>query len=248
VVLFSVFAKSRLALGAITAAATFLGGGTAFANSSAATDIAAPLRAAQATRPATAGKTDEEFHKLFGAWQSYETTGTTALAAIGQAGARIGQAGGLSGSPVSVPSLMPVAFTRMSSGFGMREHPILGGERMHTGVDLAAPVGTPVHAAADGVVEMAKWYGGYGLFVELDHGGGIETRDGHMSQLNVADGQHVHRGDVIGYVGTTGRSTGPHLHYEVRLNGTAVNPLAYIHDQQTVSQLALNQAASNDSD
>ena len=126
--------------------------------------------------------------------------------------------------------MMPVESARaMSSGFGMRVHPVLGGRRAHKGIDLPAATGTPIRATADGVVEMADWFGGYGLYVQLEHGGSMETRYGHMSRIAVAAGQTVHKGDVIGYVGTTGRSTGPHLHYEVRVNGEAVNPVPYMH-------------------
>ena len=94
------------------------------------------------------------------------------------------------------------------------------------------PTGTPIRAAADGIVGRADWYSGYGLYVALEHGGNIETRYGHMSRLNVAAGQMVHKGDVIGYVGSTGRSTGPHLHYEVRIAGEAVNPVPYLQAGQ----------------
>ena len=122
------------------------------------------------------------------------------------------------------PSGMPVAAGAVTSGFGWRVHPVLGGLRAHSGVDLAAPYGTPIVATTDGVVGEADWRGGYGLFVAVEHGG-LETRYGHMSRLNVVAGQRVRKGDVIGYVGSTGRSTGPHLHYEVRVNGRAVDPL-----------------------
>ena len=106
----------------------------------------------------------------------------------------------------------------------MRVHPVLGGRRAHKGIDLAAATGTPIRASADGVVEKAEWFGGYGLFVQLDHGGAMETRYGHMSRVAVAEGQQVRKGDVIGYVGSTGRSTGPHLHYEVHVDNRPVNP------------------------
>jgi murein DD-endopeptidase MepM/ murein hydrolase activator NlpD len=125
---------------------------------------------------------------------------------------------------VALPSSMPVAARAMTSGFGYRRHPTLGGIRAHHGVDLAAPTGSPIVATSDGRVGKADWNGGYGLFVSLEHGGGVETRYGHMSRLNVVAGQKVRKGDVIGYVGSTGRSTGPHLHYEVRQDGRAVNP------------------------
>ena len=123
------------------------------------------------------------------------------------------------------PLGFPLSGARMSSGFGMRGHPILGGHRMHSGVDLAAATGTPVRATSSGVVSKAEWFGSYGLFVAVNHGGGLQTRYGHMSRLNVVEGQSVRKGEIIGFVGSTGRSTGPHLHYEVRLNGSAVNPL-----------------------
>ena len=116
----------------------------------------------------------------------------------------------------------------LTSGFGMRFHPVLGGRHQHKGIDLAQPVGSPVYATADGVVGRADWFSSYGLFISLEHGGNIETRYGHLSRLNVAAGQAVHKGDLIGYVGTTGRSTGPHLHYEVRIAGVAVNPVPYL--------------------
>lgn len=130
--------------------------------------------------------------------------------------------------PGSMPSLMPVAARAMTSGFGWRQHPVLGTWRAHSGVDLAAPFGTPIVATGDGVVNTADWQGGYGLLVALDHGKGLQTRYGHMSQLNVAQGQQIHKGDVIGYVGSTGLSTGPHLHYEIRLNGQAINPAVHL--------------------
>jgi len=135
---------------------------------------------------------------------------------------------GFAPQKVSIPSLVPVDGVKLTSDYGMRWHPVLGGRRQHKGVDLAAPIGTPIHAAADGMVERADWFSGYGLYVAIEHGGEIETRYGHMSRLNVAAGQMVHKGDIIGYVGTTGRSTGPHLHYEVRVAGEAVNPMPYL--------------------
>lgn len=128
--------------------------------------------------------------------------------------------------PFAMPAGMPVAARALTSGFGWRQHPVLGGLRAHAGVDLAAPAGSPIVATSAGVVSREGWYGGYGLLVALDHGGGVETRYGHMSRLNVVSGQRVRKGDVIGYVGSTGRSTGPHLHYEMRIDGQAVNPMS----------------------
>ena len=113
----------------------------------------------------------------------------------------------------------------MTSGFGYRRDPFGGGGEFHPGVDLAASAGSPVRATADGVVGRAGWNGGYGQMIALEQGNGVETRYGHMSQLAVVPGQQVRRGEVIGYVGSTGRSTGAHLHYEVRVNGRPVDPL-----------------------
>ena len=114
---------------------------------------------------------------------------------------------------------------RVSSGFGERFHPILGYERFHAGVDLAAGYGTPIVAAADGRVVSAGWRGGYGQEVAIAHNDGLQTLYGHMSRIAAHSGEMVRRGDVIGYVGSTGLSTGPHLHFEVLKNGRPVNPL-----------------------
>ncbi|HEX8526922.1 M23 family metallopeptidase [Allosphingosinicella sp.] len=112
----------------------------------------------------------------------------------------------------------------VSSGFGMRRHPILGYSRMHRGVDFAAGYGTPILAATDGRVAAAGWAGGYGRQVRLSHSGGLVTSYSHMSRFAVSPGQTVRQGQVIGYVGSTGLSTGPHLHYELYRNGTAIDP------------------------
>jgi murein DD-endopeptidase MepM/ murein hydrolase activator NlpD len=121
----------------------------------------------------------------------------------------------------------PIDGARLSSRFGMRRHPILGYNRMHRGVDFAAPSGTPIYAAGDGKVMVAKRNGGYGRYVQLRHTGEYSTAYAHMSQFakGIAPGRRVRQGQVIGYVGTTGRSTGPHLHYEVLRNGAQINPL-----------------------
>jgi len=112
----------------------------------------------------------------------------------------------------------------VSSNYGMRRHPILGYTRMHAGMDFRASYGTPVHAAADGVVQFAGRHGGHGNFVRLGHGGGLGTGYAHLSRIAVSSGGRVRRGQVIGYVGSTGLSTGPHLHYEMYRNGRTVNP------------------------
>lgn len=118
----------------------------------------------------------------------------------------------------------PVDGARLSSGFGMRLHPILGYSRLHKGIDFAASYGTPIMAAASGVVEAAFYHRGYGNFVRLKHSGGYGTGYAHMSRFTVRPGQRVEQGQVIGFVGSTGLSTGPHLHWEVWKNGAAINP------------------------
>ena len=122
---------------------------------------------------------------------------------------------------------MPIPYARLTSGFGARKHPVLGRMRMHKGVDYAASTGTPIMAAGDARVVSAGWQGGYGNAVVLDHGRGYTTLYGHMSRIGkIKRGQRIAQGTVIGYVGTTGMSTGPHLHYEFRVNGVHRNPLS----------------------
>lgn len=120
----------------------------------------------------------------------------------------------------------PVPGARLTSGFGMRVHPLLGYSKLHAGVDFGAPTGTPIHAAANGVVDIAGRHGTFGILVVLKHGTKYKTLYAHMSRLaaGVRSGATVNQGQVIGYIGTTGRSTGPHLHYEVRVNDKPVNP------------------------
>ncbi|MDQ7800882.1 MAG: peptidoglycan DD-metalloendopeptidase family protein [Armatimonadota bacterium] len=113
----------------------------------------------------------------------------------------------------------------ITSGFGLRRHPLFGIVRPHHGVDIAAPWGTPVRAAGGGTVVYAGWFGGYGKLVVVDHGGGVATLYGHLSSILVSLGQRVGEGDLVGRVGSTGYSTGPHLHFEIRVNGRPVDPL-----------------------
>lgn len=120
----------------------------------------------------------------------------------------------------------PVAAGRMTSGYGMRRHPILGYTRMHAGIDFGAPWGAPIFAVSDGFVSYAGRHGGHGNYVRLDHGGGLGTGYAHMSRIAVSPGMRVRAGQVIGYVGSSGLSTGPHLHYELYKNGRTVDPTA----------------------
>ncbi len=133
------------------------------------------------------------------------------------------------------PSMWPVE-GRIASGFGVRQDPINGEGAFHTGIDIDAPYGTPVRATADGAVIGAGTEAGYGREVMLDNGHSVSTLFGHLSSIAVVPGQHVARGEVIGYVGESGRATGPHLHYEVRVNNVPVNPYKYLritYDQAT---------------
>lgn len=127
----------------------------------------------------------------------------------------------------AMPNAMPVAGW-VTSDFGIRRSPTSGVLKMHYGLDVASPVGTPIYAPADGTVLMADYSGGYGREVILDHGYGVTTVYAHSSQIFVKEGQKVRKGDIIAAVGSTGSSTGPHLHYEVHVDGIPTNPLAYI--------------------
>jgi murein DD-endopeptidase MepM/ murein hydrolase activator NlpD len=170
----------------------------------------APVAAPPAGTGIASEGADRQFQQLFASWERAQQRTPTA-------------------SPtVAVPSRTPLDNYRLTSGFGMRVHPVLGGLRGHKGIDMAAPTGTPVYAPADGVVSKAEWFGAYGNFIAIGHGSELETRYGHLSRMAVSAGQRVRKGDLIGYVGSTGRSTGPHLHYEVRVAGVAVDPRPYM--------------------
>jgi len=139
------------------------------------------------------------------------------------------------------PSLWPVE-GRLMSPFGVRTDPFSGEGAIHTGVDLSAPMGTGVRAAADGIVVYAEWRSGYGRLVIVDHGSGLQTYYGHLSHFDVVEGQEVRRGDIIAQSGASGRVTSPHLHYEVRVGGTPVNPYKFL----ARSALSLPTAAQTD--
>ena len=140
---------------------------------------------------------------------------------------------------VAIPSARPIRDNvNFTSGFGVRSDPFRGRAAMHGGIDLAGPVGTPIYATADGIVAKAEWNnGGYGNLVEISHGQGIQTRYGHMSRIAARAGSRVRRGELIGYMGSTGRSTGSHLHYEVRIDGRAVNPVPFMQSNEALAAL-----------
>jgi murein DD-endopeptidase MepM/ murein hydrolase activator NlpD len=147
---------------------------------------------------------------------------------------------------IAIPSLQPVKGTSLTSSYGVRSDPFKGRAAMHAGIDLAGPIGTPIYATADGFVGRSQWVNGYGNLVEIEHGRGIQTRYGHLSRSVVKPGQRVKRGDLIAMMGSTGRSTGSHLHYEVRIDGKAVNPVPFMQAndyllavQRRVTQFAM---------
>jgi murein DD-endopeptidase MepM/ murein hydrolase activator NlpD len=134
----------------------------------------------------------------------------------------------------AIPAIQPISnkqLVALASGFGMRTHPVYKVKKMHTGIDFAASIGTPIYATADGTVaEVSVRFSGYGKMVEIDHGFGYRTRYAHMHEFAVRSGQNVKRGDLIGYVGNTGLSTAPHLHYEVLINKGQVDPVHYFYN------------------
>ena len=163
---------------------------------------------AQGGRGGPLDKADPTFKQLFTSWKKLDN---------------------LSQGAIAVPSEKPVRTAAFTSGYGVRSDPFQGRSAMHAGIDLAGPVGTAIYATADGTVSTAGYNsGGYGNLIKIDHGKGIETRYGHLSSMAVREGQRVKRGELIGRMGSTGRSTGSHLHYEVRVDGRAVNPIPFM--------------------
>lgn len=154
----------------------------------------------------------------------------------------------------SIPAIQPISnknLTYLASGFGYRVDPIYKTVKMHTGLDFAAPLGTPIYATGNGVVESASYDGGgYGNHIVIDHGYGYETLYGHMIKMKVRPGERVKRGEIIGWVGSTGKSTGPHCHYEVIKNGEKIDPIHYFFNDLTASEyerIVRIAAASNQS-
>uniref|UniRef100_UPI0035CAACAC M23 family metallopeptidase n=1 Tax=uncultured Sphingomonas sp. TaxID=158754 RepID=UPI0035CAACAC len=179
-----------------------------------------PFEAADSATAEADLRADTQFRSLFMTWKKLDT---------------------LQQGVIAIPSAQPVAHLAYTSNYGIRTDPFRGTAAMHAGVDIPGPVGTPVYATADGFVDRAEKAGGYGNMVELDHGKGIQTRYGHLSKILVEAGTRVHRGQLIALMGSTGRSTGPHLHYEVRIDGHAVNPVPFL---QTADYLVAAQDKS----
>ena len=179
--------------------------------------VAASTTAATADADMADVQASNQFRSLFMTWKQLDTVEQAAIA---------------------IPSAQPVEHVSYTSQFGVRSDPFVGSARMHAGVDLRGPIGTPIYATADGVVGRAERAGGYGNLVELEHGKGIATRYGHLSKILVNPGDRIRRGQLIALMGSTGRSTGSHLHYEVRMDGHAVNPIPFL---QTADYLLTTQ-------
>ena len=166
-----------------------------------------PLVEANSTEARADLAADQQFRSLFMTWKKLDR---------------------LEQGVIAIPSVQPVQKLQFTSNFGIRSDPFRGTAAMHAGVDIPGPSGTPIYATADGIVSHAGRQGGYGNMVEINHGKGIATRYGHLSKIIVADNTRVKRGQLIALMGSTGRSTGPHLHYEVRIDGHAVNPVPFL--------------------
>lgn len=173
-----------------------------------------------AAQPTFSGE-DATFANLFSSWKKLDNGALTVQRAA-----------------IYIPTGRPVDNLALTSNFGTRNDPFNGRTRMHKGIDIPGPVGTPIYATADGIVSRAQWVNGYGNLVEIAHGNDTETRYGHMSKLLVEPNSRVRRGQLIGLMGSTGRSTGSHLHYEIRVAGAAINPLPFVTGSERA--MALN--------
>ena len=187
--------------------------------------------------PAKPGSTD-------GQGGPFESAGNSTFKALFDNWKKLDQ---LQNGVIAIPAEKPVKTNvEFTSGFGVRSDPFHAGAGMHPGIDLAGSYGTPIYATADGTVLRAGWNsGGYGNLVEIDHGRGITTRYGHMSAILVSPGQHIVRGQQVGRMGSTGRSTGNHLHYEVRIDGKAVNPIPFMKSTDYVLAMQRRSGAAS---
>jgi murein DD-endopeptidase MepM/ murein hydrolase activator NlpD len=226
----SVLASGQSLMGKVLLAASLVASASvatpALANSAAAASDAFRVKPEDVASNKTAlGVSDPEFRALHDSW---------------------GQANGTARkSQVAVPSINPVETMRFTSQYGYRTDPFQGRRKNHKGLDIAGPIGTPIYATADGIIGRAQWVSGYGKYVEVEHGNAIQTRYGHLSAMNVYSGQRVRKGDIIGFMGSTGRSTGSHLHYEVRIAGEPVNPTSFLEPATNMSNILI---ASKDAD
>lgn len=166
-----------------------------------------PFEAADSVEAEADLRADMQFRSLFMTWKKLDS---------------------LEQGVIAIPSAQPVERLAFTSNYGVRADPFRGTAAMHAGVDIPGPTGTPIYATADGIIDRAERSGGYGNLVEINHGKGIQTRYGHLSKILVAPYTRVRRGQLIALMGSTGRSTGPHLHYEVRIDGHAVNPIPFL--------------------
>jgi murein DD-endopeptidase MepM/ murein hydrolase activator NlpD len=182
-----------------------------------------PYEAADSAEAAADMAADAQFRALFQSWKKLDT---------------------LENGLISIPSVQPVTNLSYTSNFGIRSDPFRGTAAFHPGVDIQCKIGTAVYATADGVVDKAERSGGYGNLVEIDHGRGIQTRYGHLSRSVVKPGEQVKRGQLIAYMGSTGRSTGSHLHYEVRIDGKAVNPIPFLQGSDYLAAVQQRAAAT----
>lgn len=204
---------SQTAIASVAAAAFLIGA----AGTAEAADVPAANAVGAASEAATSAESaDAQFRTLFDSWKKMDGTQPTVIA---------------------VPSMEPVDKVVFTSHFGVRSDPFRGTAAMHAGVDIPGAIGTPIYATADGVISHAGRQGGYGNLVQINHGRGLETRYGHLSKILVADNTKVHRGQLIGLMGSTGRSTGSHLHYEVRMDGRAVNPVPFLQSGEYASAM-----------
>jgi len=182
-------------------------------------------------------------HGKGGVGGPFESVGNPTFKALFNSWKKLDQ---LQDGVIAIPSAKPVKTAEFTSSFGVRSDPFRGGAAMHPGIDLAGPLGTPIYATADGTVVRAGWNsGGYGNLIEIDHGRGITTRFGHLSAILVHPGDHITRGQQIARMGSTGRSTGSHLHYEVRIDGRPVNPIPFMKTTDYVLAMQKRQGAAS---
>jgi len=212
-------AKAALCIGALT-----LGTAAMPVHAESTTDNDGPWSDDLSEASTTRG-TDKTFANLFSSWKKLDKADA-----------------GTPEATIYIPTGRPVDDVKLTSSFGARSDPFNGRRRMHKGIDIPGPVGTPIYATADGIVSRSQWVRGYGKFIEIAHGNDTQTRFGHLSKLIVKPNARVRRGQIIGLMGSTGRSTGSHLHYEIRVSGVAINPLPYITGSERA--MALNSRPS----